>query len=273
MDIKLDKKKNSNLKKYNFDELDIAIQFSKYANKEMKEMLKGIVLFGSAARAMNKRDANAKVGDIDLLMILDDISMKLNKELIEVYKVVCQKIVNKVSPRIHITTLKFTTFWDMVRNCDPVAINILRDGMPILDSGFFEPLQALLLRGRVRPTYESIWTYYTRADNTLKNSKRHIVSSIIDLYWSGIDAAHSALMKLGTLPPAPEFVADIMEEKMLKKKFCNKNDIRLIRELYHMNKEIESGVLTNLSGQEYDKLYARTSLFVENMKRIVRHVQ
>ncbi|MFO8241301.1 MAG: hypothetical protein R6T90_09945, partial [Dissulfuribacterales bacterium] len=63
--------------------------------------------------------------------------------MVEAYRVIVEKIISKTSERLHITTLKFTNFWEYIRGGDPVGLNMLRGGIPLIDSGFFEPMQQL----------------------------------------------------------------------------------------------------------------------------------
>ena len=65
------------------------------------------------------------------------------------------------SEKLHITTLKFTSFWEYIRAGDPVGVNILREGMALIDSGFFEPMQQLLIQGKMRPSPEAVWVYFS----------------------------------------------------------------------------------------------------------------
>jgi len=80
--------------------------------------------------------------------------------------------------------MTLSSFWEYVRAGDPVVINILRDGLALVDSGFFDPLQALLFRGRIRPSQEAINNYYARAPTTLNNSMWHVLQATVDLYWA-----------------------------------------------------------------------------------------
>src|SRR3989344_9618845 len=95
---------------------------------------------------------------------------------------------------------------------------MLRDGVPLLDIGFFEPLQVLLKQGKIRPTPESIWSYLGRASPTIYNSKWHLLQAVLDLYWAVIDAAHAVLMEYGEIPPSPGQVSSILNEKLVKRK-------------------------------------------------------
>jgi len=259
------------MKKYNQDELSIALAFAKEANKEYGDLLKAVVLFGSAARKLSsKTSVDSK--DIDILLVIDDIHIAPSKELAEAYKIVTEKLVAKISNRLHITTLKFTTFWDFIRNGDPIAINILRDGVPILDSGFIEPMQVLLLRGLVKPSYESIWTYYNRANNTLLSSKQHLLRATVDLYWSVMDSAEAVLMKYGKIPPNPEIVSRMIDEVLVTKNLCTLTYVEICDFFYKLNKEIENGMVTSIEGCDFDKYYKKASKFVDKMRQIINKV-
>src|SRR3989344_583669 len=131
--------------RYKEEDIRIATEFAKRAYKELPRLIKAIVVFGSTARAMSTR-----ASDVDILVVIDDVRFILNPELMETYKIIVDTKIEEVSQRLHVVTLKFTTFWEYVRAGDPVAINILRDGFALIDSGFFEPLQALLYMGRIR---------------------------------------------------------------------------------------------------------------------------
>ncbi|MCX6709644.1 MAG: nucleotidyltransferase domain-containing protein [Candidatus Woesearchaeota archaeon] len=263
MEFKIEKKKNPNQDSYSREELDIAYEFSKKIYKEFGAILKGIVIFGSTARGTNYS------GDIDVLIIVDDITITLTQEMVEAYRVITERTVVSVSPRLHITTLKYTTFWDYVRVGDPIAVNILRDGVALIDSGFFEPLQLLLKIGKIRPTPESIWNYYSRAPRTLFNSKWHILQAAIDLYWAVIDSAHAALMKLGEIPPSPEHVADLMEKRMVSEHLISRRYVEIMRGFYRLSKAIAQREIKEIKASEYERYYSYAREFVDEMRNII----
>lgn len=213
MEFDIQKRKKQVSESYSKDVLDLAYNFSKRVYKEFAKFIKAIVLFGSTAR--KKQEGK---GDVDLLIIVDDVSIIIDQEFVQAYRLIVEKIVAEVSPaKLHVTTLKFTSFWEYVRAGDPVAVNILRDGVPIVDSGFFEPLQILLYQGRIRPSLESMWSYFNKAPITLHNSKWHIKQAVLDLYWAVIDSAHAALMKLNEVPQAQAMLLICLIRKWLRK--------------------------------------------------------
>ncbi|MBI2139422.1 nucleotidyltransferase domain-containing protein [Candidatus Woesearchaeota archaeon] len=264
MRFTLDRKINPNLELYKKTDIDICYRFTADALKEFGKFLKAVVLFGSAARRTKGPNS-----DLDMLLVVDDLSLNLTEELTEAFRIIVQKLIVKNSPRLHITTLRFSSFWDYLRNGDPVAINILRDGLAMMDSGFFEPMQELLRKGRIRPTEEAIWTYYVRAPNTLHNSKWHLLQATVDLYWAVIDAAHAALMKHGEIPPSPEHVADLMHDKLVKPKLVEEKYVHIMRNFYRLSKMITHRELTEIKGEEFDRYYKEAEDFVQRMKKFI----
>lgn len=257
---------SNNNPRYEKHEIDTVLSFAKEAKKEFKDLLKAIVLFGSAAR---KTSNGLKANDIDVLIIIDDVRIDLSPELVQTYRIILEKIIAKTSKKLHVTSLRFTNFWEYIRAGDPIAINILRDGIPIIDSGFFEPLQILLYQGRIRPSAESIQNYLALAPQTLQNSKQHILQATLDLYWAVIDAAHAALMSINEIPPSPAHVADMLEEKLVKKGLLQKKHAYTMRNFYSLGKSIMHGELLQVSGDQYDVYYKEAFSFVMDMKTFI----
>jgi len=237
------KKQNVGIVNYKKEDFDLAYEFSKKIYEEMKDFVKATVLFGSSAR---KTSSN---GDIDVLVIVDDLTVRLTPELTEAYTLITEKIVAETSNMLHITTLKLTAFWEYVRAGDPVIINMLRDGIALLDTGFFEPIQVLLKQGRIRPTKESVWSYFA--------------------YWAVIDAAHAALMKLGEIPPSPEHVADMIQIHMVNKDLISKKYAGTMRKFYNLSKKINHREIKEISGKEYDSYYKEAQDFVYKIRELI----
>jgi len=264
LDFSVHKKIPQTKGNYSSTNIDLAYKFSKEIHRELNDLLKAIVLFGSAAR--QKEGSN----DIDILLIVDDVSMRLTPELTQAYRIIVEKSAQKISPKIHVTSMKFTTFWEYMRAGDPIAINILRDGYAILDTGFFDPLQALLSQGKIKPSLETMWAYYNRAPRTLDYSKKKIVEATLDLYWAAIDAAHAALMAVHEVPPSPEHVAELLEQKLANTKKINKKLPWTMRKLYTLSKKITTGKLLEIKGKEYEELYEETRHFVNELEKFIR---
>ncbi|MBI4739719.1 nucleotidyltransferase domain-containing protein [Candidatus Woesearchaeota archaeon] len=257
--------RNPNIEKYLKEEYDIAYKFSQEMYKEFGRFVACTALFGSAA----KPQARKEVGDIDVLVVVDDLKLRMNEEVVEVYRVITDKIVAQTSRKLHITSLKLTAFWEYVRAGDPIVINILRDGVSLIDNNLFDPLQVLLRQGRIRPSEESIWNYFTRAPVTIHNSKWHIMQAALDLYWAVIDSAHAVLMRMGEVPPSPEHVADLLEEKLVKRNLLEREYAQTMREFYKLQKMITHREIKEISGQEYDTYLHHAQKFIARMNELV----
>jgi len=264
VEFKIKKKESPKKKEYDKDDLDIAYDFAKKAYKEFGDFMKAIVLFGSRTKKVYKTQ-----GDIDILIVVDDVSMFLTAEVVEAYRIITEKMVAQVSKKIHVTTMRFTSFWEYMRAGDPIAINILREGVALVDTGFFEPLQLLLYQGRIRPSYESIYTYFARAPITLNNSKWHILQATIDLYWAVIDSAHAVLMRLGEIPPTPGHVAEMLTEKLVKPGHLEKKYSTTMNKFYKLMKMITHRELKEVTGPQFEKYHKEASEFVERMEQFI----
>tara|TARA_Y100000034_G_scaffold136444_1_gene212949 strand:- start:3924 stop:4730 length:807 start_codon:yes stop_codon:yes gene_type:complete len=252
--------------KYPKAERDTARRFGKLIYNELGDFLSAMVLFGSTAKGKIKKGS-----DIDILVIIDDVHLSLNKEIVETYRIIIQKAVSKVDPdKLHVQTIRLTTFWEYVRSGDPVAINILRDGVALIDKGFFDPLQILLLDGRIRPSDEAVQNYINMAVTSLTRSRSNLDTAILDLYWATVDSAHAALMSVGEVPTSPANVAKMIETKLVKQKFVDKRYSDIMKHMYELAKRIMHREVANLDGKTYDR-YARLSReFVDAMKKVSR---
>jgi uncharacterized protein (UPF0332 family)/predicted nucleotidyltransferase len=257
-------KNEKNLKSMPKGNTVIARKFSEAIYKELGDFISGLILFGSTARA------KSKTGDIDILIILDDVGMQMTKEIVQTYRVILAKTVSKIAPdKLHIQTMTWTSFWEYVRAGDPVAINILRDGIALIDHGFFDPLKTLLYNGRIRPSEESVWTYYSLAPASLQRADSRLEMAVIDLYWAMIDSAHAALMSIGEIPPSPSHVADMLKEKLVDSGYITEEYAEIARKLYVVSKKIAHKEVKNITGQQYEQYKELAEKFTNKMKKII----
>lgn len=264
MEFTIQKKENENIHQYPTDDLRIAQRFAQELKNELGDFLIAVALFGSSVR----RETTEK-SDIDVLVITDDTNFQITEELIEGYRIIVDNLIAKVSTKLHVTSMTFTSFWEYAKAGDPVTVNILRDGVALLDIGFFEPLQHLLKQGRLRPSEESVWRYYARAPRTLLNSRWHVLQATLDLYWAVIDSAHAALMRKNQVPPTPEHVADMLENVLVKPKLLEPKYAEIMRRFYKLSKMITYREIKEVKGSEYEQHYREAEEFVRRMRRVI----
>ena len=255
-----------NSENYPKEEYDLARTFAKELVHEFGNFIKVVAVFGSTVK--KTREENS---DIDVLVVVDDIILKMDEEIVNGYRLITNKLAHKISPKLHITTLKLTSFWEYGRAGDPVVVNILKDGSAIIDQGFFQPMQALLKQGRIKPTQEAVWNYLDRVPKTLHNAEWHVMQAITDLYWAVIDLAHAVLMNMGEVPPSPEFVAEIFEKKLVKTNLLPKKYANTIREFYKIQKMIVHREVKNIKGSEYDYYRKEALEFETEVKKLLKY--
>jgi len=261
--LKWNEKKN--LRNFVSQDIEIARKFAKIMYSEFGTFMSALVVFGSSI----KNPSNPK-RDIDILVILDDVKIRFTKELVQTYRIITEKAISRVDPkRLHIQSMKLTSFWEYVRSGDPVAINILRHGVSLMDTGFFDPLQILLAQGRIRPSKESVYTYLNMSPASMHRSRQHLLTAVVDLYWAAIDAAHAALMSTGEIPPTPDHVADLLQMRLVNNKQVAKKYSDTMRKLYAVYKKITRLELSEVSGKDYDKLKLETEIFITGMKKFI----
>lgn len=268
MKFKVNKREKKQMPETGYPEesYKIAHKFAKKLYEEFGDFLKVVVLFGSVVK--NKR--TKKPDDIDILVVIDDVSVVFNEEMTMTYRIIVEKLVADIDKeRLHIQSMRYSTFWEYLRTGDPVAVNILRWGVALIDTGIFDPLQLLLEQGRIRPTPEAIQTYFHMAPASLGRAKQHLLSATVDLYWGVIDSAHAGLMKYGKIPPSPEHVAKMMEETLIKEKIISEKSAKTMRLFYKLFKDIVNRKIPEISGKKYDQYNKKAKEFINEIKKYI----
>ncbi len=259
------------LRKMRFaDEKEIAVDFATKAHEKFDRIIKASVLFGSQA----KNTASAK-SDIDIIFIIDDASIGWDPELITWYREELGKLIaaQDYGQELHINTIKLTVWWNDLLLGDPVVINMLRYGEPLIDSGgFFTPLKALLAQGKIRSTHEAVYMALQRAPSHLLRSKMAEMGALEGAYWCMVDSAQAALMTAGKLPPSPEHVALYLKETFVDKNLLKMDFVRSFNDLHLLHKEIVHGAISHLKGSEIETWQEKAENFLNEMTRIIKHL-
>lgn len=252
------------------NERDIAMDFATKVYERFNKIVKSVILFGSAAK-----NTNVSGSDIDIVILLDDASIRWDQELIAWYREELEKITktNPYKRNLHINTVKITTWWDDLLRGDPVVINIIRDGEAMIDfGGFFEPLKYLLVTGKIKATPEAIYSLLQRAPSHFMRSKEAELGAIEGLFWAMVDSSQAALISAGIQPPSPEHIP-----AELKVTFVNADKLKIkyvawYRDLLMLHKKIAHKEITDLKGVEIDDWQAKTEEFLREMARLVNDV-
>jgi len=249
-------------------EHDIASDFAVKTYKEFDKLVKAIILFGSTAKQ------ESVIGsDIDIIIIIDDVSIEWTQELILWYRKELEKIIDKnpYKQSLHINTIKLSTWWKDLMRGDPIILNILRNGEELIDTAaFFKPLKYLLIKGEIRPTPEAIHSCLQRAPMHLTQSRSAELGAIEGIYWSMVDSAHAALLASGQSPPSPEHIPRDLKVVFVDKGKTKQKYIDWYREVLDLHKQISHGKITDLRGNIIDEWQDRAEEFFNEMLRLVK---
>jgi len=243
---------------------DDAYDFATKAYKNFREVIKSVILFGSVP----KKEATKK-SDIDIIIIVDDCTIEWDQELIAWYREELSKLIAKQDYRkdLHVNTITLSTFWEELKAGEPLVINVIRYGEALIDfGGFFSPLKILLAKGRIRPTPEAVFTTMKRAPDHLGRAKGSILGSVEGFYWGCVDAAHAALMAVNEVPPSPEHVGEMLNERFVKQKMLNEKYVRYYDDVRKAAKEITHGDVREINGKKLDELKEKSEEFVKVLR-------
>lgn len=247
-------------------EVRIIYDFTSKVYKEFGSFIKTVALYGSFMRHQIETDS-----DVDVLVLVDDASVDLTPKLMDYYERELMNILKREgSPlKLHVNTLTLSEFWEGVRMGDPIIINIIRDGVPVADTGFFSPIKLLLEKGKIRPSEEAVDFSMSRAYLHLINYKRLLLDAANELYWTVTDAGHAALMREGIVPPTPRDIPKMMGEKLVPKGGVSKADVELVDTLYNMMKAITHGKLQDITGNQLDNLDGKVEAYLNKMRDLL----
>ncbi len=253
--------KETSLQHVALKEISLIYDFSLRVVKEFGSLIKSVVVFGSFARGkINEKS------DVDLLIIVDDASVELTPDIMAFYNRELDSILKKEGSalKFHLTTVALSEYFDTVRRGDPLIINIVRTGRPIIDSGFFAPMKKLLAQGKLRPTWEAIELSKNRASYHLGDYSGATLVAATSLYWAAVEAAHAAVMTKGSTPASPELITAEMERLGLG----TEEDRKAYQGIYDLMKTIVHKQKMEISPEELRFWKDSTTRFVESMAKI-----
>jgi predicted nucleotidyltransferase len=245
---------------------DAAYKFAKGIFEKYSKLIKTVALFGSFSKGKETEKS-----DVDIMLIIDDVLNKVdNNVLAPFYADVDSLIKEEKSIKLHLNFVTLTAFWKGVIAADPVSINVLKYGVPLIDTGYFEPLQVLLNRGDIKPTEESIYASLARSQLYAESARLRLGGALTDIYWSIINSAQAAIMRNGEVPPSPETIGGMLES-LQRMRLINDEDILTFNEVFVLGKKFLHGDKIDISGTDLDKFISRAMRFNEKMIKLVEN--
>lgn len=225
-------------------------------SKKFGTFIKAVAVFGSFARKKDK-----DTSDIDVFVIVDDSFAPLDKALYVAFQSEMTVLTQKY-PKFHVNTVTISQFWDSARRGDPLAITVLRDGVALIDLGFFAPLKRLLIQGKIKPTEEAINATLSRAFFNINGYNHALLGAANALYWAAVESAHAGVMRYGRIPGSPWEISHILKDTLLKDGVITKEDIKTYEEVFGLEKATSKGEIKTVDPETLKDLHKRTVEFV-----------
>ncbi len=237
------------------------INFTNQIRKTYGDLIKSVLIFGSAARGDMK-----KTSDADLWIILDDTATKGSEDS-ERIRTQLQLISTQMKD-LHVQTTDLTEFWGWMKKGSPELFNFLRGGLVIYDSGFIKPVQRMLKAGLLPPSEETVGIKARSAEAHLKKVELGIKSMIFDLRYAATDACQSVIMYYYKTTPdqkhMPEELKKLVGEKKLEPVYIKK-----FEELNKLWKDIEHKKIKKVGAEHLNKAMELASEIIDRMKNLL----
>lgn len=237
-------------------------KFVKKVLEKYGRLVKSIVVFGSFVRGEESLES-----DLDVFIVFDDTIVDLDLERLRVIDDELRIVAKGVSERISLLqSFALTEFVEYARFGHPVVYNLIREGEPIYDDGFFRLWKKLLIMGRIPRTREVVERCMEEAQRRLMRAKTmNLLILVEDCYYVIVSMAQSVLMYIGVEPPIPSRLYDKFVECLVKPGIVEEEYANWIREIIELRKNVEHKKIVEVKGEFIDMWIQRSEKFVDKM--------
>lgn len=237
------------------------VKFTNEARKQYGDIIKSVLIFGSAAKG-----TMVKGSDADVWVILDDTATKGSEDL-EKVNTQLYLIAHELKD-LHVQTTTLTEFWNWIKMGSPELVNYLRYGLAIYDTGFIKPVQRMLQMGLIPPSEEAISLKAKAAEARYKKIKIDIKTMIFELRYTAMDIVQAVVMYYYKKQPdykaAPEFLKKLIKDKKLEKEYLEK-----FKELDQLWKDIDHKVIKEVSIEHLKKALKLAKELIDRFKKLL----
>jgi len=234
------------------------INFTNQMRKTYGDIIKSVLIFGSAATGQMK-----KTSDADIWVILDDTKTKTSEDLEAQIQLTSVQLKD-----LHVQTTGLTEFWGWMKRGSPELFNYLRVGLVIYDTGFVKPVQRMLKAGLLPPSEETVGIKAKSAEVHLKKVSLTIKAMIFDLRYAATDACQSVIMYYYKTTPDQKHMAEELE-KLVKENKIERDCIDKFQELNKLWKDIDHGVIKEVTPKHLEHAVNLAKGIIEKMKKLL----
>ena len=132
--------------------------------------------------------------------------------------------------------------------------------------------KALLIKGKIKSTPESIYACLQRAPMHLARSRASELSAVDGIFWSMVDSAHAALIAAKVQPASPEHIPGDLKENFVNSGKLKMKYVIWYRNVLVLHKKIAHGEVKDLKGIEIDALQEQADEFLGVMANLVKEL-
>ncbi len=250
--------------KETFDKKEIAakvVKFTQEARKQYGELIKSVLIFGSAVRGTLQKGS-----DIDVWVILDDTATKSSEDLNRIVDHLY--LISQELKDLHIQVHTLTEFWQSIRLGSPEFTNFLRYGLVIHDTGFIKPIQRMLTMGLIPPSDEAVTLKARSAETRYKRITLDIKAMIFELRYTATDIIQAVVMYFYKKQPdqkaIPEFLEKLVKAKRLEKEYIEKFD-----ELNKLWKDIDHKIIKEVTTDHLGRALQLAKDIIDRFKKLL----
>ncbi len=237
------------------------VKFTNEIRKQYGEIVKSVLIFGSAAKG-----TMVKGSDADVWVILDDTATKSSEGLEKINTQLY--LIAHALKDLHIQTTTLTEFWNWMKIGSPELVNFLRYGLTIYDTGFIKPVQRMLQMGLIPPSKETISLKTRVAEARYKKIELDIKSMVFDLRYTATDIIQSVVMHYYKKQPdqkaIPKFLERLVKEKKLEPRYINK-----FKELDTLWKDVDHKKIKKVSTKHLERALQLAKEIIDRFKKLL----
>jgi predicted nucleotidyltransferase len=237
------------------------VKFTNEARKQYGDIIKSVLIFGSAAKG-----TMVKGSDADLWVILDDTATKGSEDLDKVNSQLY--LIAHELKDLHVQSATLTEFWQWVKMGSPELVNFLRYGLVIYDTGFIKPVQRMLNMGLIPPSEETISLKARSAEVRYRKIKADIKSMIFELRYNATDIVQAVVMYYYKAQPdqkaIPEYLEKLVKQNKLEREYVDK-----FKELDKLWKDIDHKEIKVVTTEHLEKALQLSKEVMDRMKKLL----
>ena len=246
-------------------------EFSDELNDKLGDKVIVVAVWGSVPKGEHGYES-----DIDTLVILDDTKLEndVPKDAKKKIRKKVTQLAKDTDERITIQYFPFLTeFWDALRKGEPLAIEAVRNGEAVYDTGVFMPAKRLLERGKISGTRESVRKRLKASAAGYKKAEKQVRSSTPHkLEQAMASAGQAPIMLSGQNPPAKEDVPDTLEDMFVEEGLLEEEYVEMARDLHEFGNKGEKHA-DEVTGEEVEEHLNKMDEFIKRMQKLVSQIR